>query len=168
MTQLGVGDLFSFTGLNAVTVCWKGSSLPSRKPTQETSAAALLPEGFNHVCSPERLLQSSFHCSVRVCACRVMFYCVSVFMLRLLVLRLLLVSMPLCTYPSQPLIKINSLTGELWVLNRRKLEHSVHSGEKMLRVHVTAFYKKQIKWKYRSEWETSRVIKRCDFISVLV
>lgn len=27
VTQRGVGDLFSFTGLNAVTVCWKAASL---------------------------------------------------------------------------------------------------------------------------------------------
>lgn len=41
-----MGDPFTFTGLNALTVCWEGGEpVQSRKPTQET-AAALLPEGF--------------------------------------------------------------------------------------------------------------------------
>lgn len=166
MTQRGVGDLFSFTGLNAVTVRWKAASLWAGSPRRKRPAA-LLPQGFNHVCSPGRVLQSSFSvilgfehagshftasspsCGDNLCKGFSALLEVCVF------------------YPSQPLIKINSLTGELWVLNCRKLEHAVQSGEEIESLCLkcsTPVYIKQIKWKYRSEWAVSGVIKRCDLI----
>ena len=51
MTQRGVGDLFSFTGVERSDRVLESGEPLSRKPTQETTAA-LLPGGLNRVCSP--------------------------------------------------------------------------------------------------------------------